>query len=250
MSEFRTVSIIGGGTMGSGIARMLRIKNVENRVFKVRDLHHLNVSDIDYLGNSDLIIECGPENFDRKREIIQLIGTINPLCVLGTCTSSISLNLLAGIAPSPSNFVGIHFMNPPISIPFVEVVSSDLTSNTCLSRTRNWLHEIGMNAVAVPDIPGFVLNSILFAMLNKAAYVFESAGLEARELDLLMTGVAGFQMGPLATLDYVGLDVARLIIDNMHNDDPNSNFPTSRAIVDLVEVNQLGRKTGRGFFEY
>ena len=141
-------------------------------------------------------------------------------------------------------------MNPPTMIKLVEVVSGSITSSLTRERIVNWLTSIDSNPIELEDSPGFLVNSVLFVMLNQAAKFYSNSDLTPETIDASIKNVCGHKLGPLATLDLIGIDVSIKIIENLHSRDPES-FPKPASILfELERKGLLGRKSGKGFYSY
>jgi 3-hydroxybutyryl-CoA dehydrogenase len=244
------VVIVGNGIMGKGISRLLTQKNVSNSIVGGRDFISNPKGFADTLNNSDIILECLPEDMYLKIQMLHACSVINYEGVVGSCTSSLSINSLQNFSPIPGNFIGIHFMNPPSVIKLVEVVSGDLTSTLTREGIIDWLTSIGSNPIEVEDSPGFLVNSILFVMLNQAAKFYSTSDLSPGAIDAAIKNVCGHKLGPLATLDMIGIDVSIKILEQLHSSEPES-FPKPASILyELDREGCLGRKSGKGFYSY
>ena len=244
------IVVIGSGTMGKGVHTMLSKNGLEsyllNSRFDENSLPEIQVR----VSEADLIIECIPENFVEKCVLHGNLSQLNKNGILASCTSSLSIKDIQEKVNNPARFLGIHFMNPPSLIPWVEVVPGPHTSNEVLLLTIKLLSQIDRKVVKIQDTPGFALNAILFSMLNRAAYFFEKSKVEPEVIDKLMEGVCGHKLGPLATLDLIGLDTAQEILINLHARDPEMNLKPAPIIKQMVLKGKLGKKTGTGFYEY
>lgn len=242
--------VIGSGVIGTGISRLLSRKEINSHLVSGRAFLENPNEFKSILENCDLIIECLPENYEIKSAFLKACARLDYRNLIGTCTSSLSINSLQLLSPNPKNFLGIHFMNPPTLIKTVEIISGELTSEPCKRRAIDLINEIGSNPIEIPDIPGFLVNSILFSMLNQAAKVAETTGLEPERIDETIRNVCGHKLGPLATLDMIGLDVSLKIIENLHFSSPETFSSPAQILMDKVEAGRLGRKSGVGFFYY
>jgi len=242
--------IIGTGVMGNGVARMLKRKAIEPACVSLRPSVPIAEETIGVLRSANIILECVSENLADKKFVLDLCSRQNPEALIASCTSSLSISDLQEAVFNPSRFLGMHFMNPPALIPFVEISLGKQTSNSSLLGALNWLESINRIISIVPDEPGFVVNAILFAMLNRAANLIETSEISPNIVDDLMVGVCGHKIGPLATLDLIGLDVALMILENLHSRDPIRNSAPADVIGQLVSEGKLGKKTKQGFYTY
>jgi 3-hydroxybutyryl-CoA dehydrogenase len=245
-----SVVIVGNGIMGKGISRLLTQKKVAHSVIGGRDFI-ANPAEFEFLVNSaDLLLECLTEDEVIKIQLLKACSIINYTGIVGTCTSSLSINSLQKLAPQPHNFLGIHFMNPPTVVEAVEVVSGELTSSVTREGVIDWVKSIGSNPIEIEDSPGFLVNSILFVMLNQAAKFYSSSGLSAGVIDSAIKSVCGHKLGPLATLDLIGIDISLKILEHLHSREPESFPEPATVLYQLSESGFFGRKSGQGFFPY
>ena len=248
MSE--SVVIIGSGTMGSGISRLLKRLNVEHNLISVRKEGSNPEFALDVLKGASLIIECVTEDIDTKRNILGMCSKLNSESVIATCTSSIMLANIEIEIQKPERFCGIHFMNPPTVIDFVEFIPGSSMNSEYRNRVLSWLDLIGRKTYSVLDTPGFVINALLFSLLNRAAYLLQENKLSCDEIDELMVGVCGHKMGPFRTFDLIGLDTSLNILNSLHRQSPILNLPPANILISKVEKGELGKKSGHGFYRY
>jgi 3-hydroxyacyl-CoA dehydrogenase len=244
------IVVIGSGTMGKGVHNVLSKNGLESYLLNSRFDEELQPEIQIRVSEADLIIECISENFIEKSILHANLSQINNYGILASCTSSLSIKDLQEKVNNPGRFLGIHFMNPASLIPWVEVVPGPHTSNEVLRLTIKLLSEIDRKVVIVQDTPGFALNAILFSMLNRAAYFFEKSGVRPEIIDKLMEGVCSHKLGPLATLDLIGLDTAQEILFNLHARDSEMNLKPAPVIKEMIAQGKLGKKTGTGFYDY
>lgn len=199
------------------------------------------------LADRSFLVEAIVEDHDSKcrllADLAELSAHQGAQAVLATTTSSLSVTELAQASGHPDRFVGLHVFNPVPRMQLVELAYAPQTSATTRQRARQLCAELGKTAVEVPDTPGFVVNRLLFPYLFDAARLMSTAGLTAEDVDSCMTLGAGLPMGPLALIDFVGLDVSRAIGDSIGLETPD-------AIEALIAEGALGRKVGRGFYNY
>jgi 3-hydroxybutyryl-CoA dehydrogenase len=244
------ISIIGSGVMGRGIRDFLDSRGIKADLLSARNLLESTKSISEQLSMSDLIIECCLEDLHAKESILKIVSKINKHGVIGTGTSSISVSELQNSVENPIRFCGIHFMNPPRAINVVELIAGSQTSPKTLAKAKKLLTDLDREVFVIVDSPGFAVNSILISMLNQAVYTLEECGLQPRELDLIIKKTTGLKLGPLATIDLIGVDVTVRIIENMHTSNPNIFLPPASRLIQMLEAGTLGRKTKEGFFEY
>ncbi len=198
------------------------------------------VTDIEAVADRSFVVEAIAEDLEAKSELlVRLAGLIDDEAVLATTTSSLSVGELARASGVAERFVGLHVFNPVPRMKLVELVFADETLEPVRDRARVLCDDLGKTAVEVPDIAGFVVNRLLFPYLFTAVDLLEETGMDPAAIDTAMTLGTGHPMGPLALLDFVGLDVAMAIGDEI-----GANVP--QRIRDLVADGRLGRKTGSG----
>lgn len=279
----RTIGVVGTGTMGSGIAQVAaqagydvlfqnrkqdsvdrgleRVrKSVERLVARERmseaDAQALlgrirGVVPLAELKGCDMVIESAPEVFEVKREIFRQLDEILPEdCLLATNTSSLSVTRLASVSGRPGHFVGMHFFNPVPAMKLVEIVAGLRTADSTLAAARALAESLGKVPIDVKDMPGFVVNRVLFPMINEAAFALQEGVSTAEGIDECMKLGCNHPMGPLALADLVGLDVVYAILDSLYREYGNPRYAPCLEIQRRVEAGWLGRKTGRGFYDY
>jgi 3-hydroxybutyryl-CoA dehydrogenase len=205
------------------------------------------VSDLDGLDSATFLVEAVVEHHGMKSEILAELGELSrhagQNAVLATTTSSLSISELAQASGHPERFVGFHPFNPVPRMKLVELAFPAQASEETRARARDLAEAIGKTPVQVPDSPGFVVNRLLFPYLFSAVELMAESGMTAEDVDRCMALGAGMPMGPLALLDYVGLDVSQAIGESIGAQIPGQ-------LLQLVEAGALGRKTGRGFYSY
>jgi 3-hydroxybutyryl-CoA dehydrogenase len=202
------------------------------------------VDDLDALAQATFLVEAVVEDYGQKSTLLaQLALSAPPEAVLATTTSSLSISELAHASGRPKRFVGLHVFNPVPRMELIELVFPHEADGETRARSRALCEALGKTAVEVPDIPGFVVNRLLFPYLFSAVALMSRTGMAPADVDRCMTLGAGQPMGPLALLDYVGLDVAQAIGEAI-------DIPAPDQLRELVEAGSLGRKSGHGFYEY
>jgi 3-hydroxybutyryl-CoA dehydrogenase len=205
------------------------------------------VSTLDELAQATVLVEAVVEHHGLKADVLAELGELSRHAgaetILATTTSSLSVAELAQASGHPERFVGFHPFNPVPRMALVELAFPPEATPETRQRARDLAKAIGKTPVEVPDSPGFVVNKLLFPYLFDAVELMDRSGISAEDVDRCMTLGAGMPMGPLALLDYVGLDVAQAIGESIE-------APVPASLVALVEDGALGRKSGRGFYTY
>jgi 3-hydroxybutyryl-CoA dehydrogenase len=202
------------------------------------------VGDLDAFADATFVVEAIVEEHDAKAALLERLGAaIGDDAILGTTTSSLSVRDLAAASGRPERFVGLHVFNPVPRMKLVELAFPAEATESIRSRSVALVEALGKTPVVVPDIPGFVVNRLLFPYLFSAVFLQEETGLTSEAIDTCMQLGAGHPMGPLALLDYVGLDVSKAIGEAIGTDVPKS-------VDELVAAGKLGKKTGAGFYTY
>jgi 3-hydroxybutyryl-CoA dehydrogenase len=279
----KTVGIIGTGTMGCGIAQVAsqvrcevvlqnpRQESVDRGLDRIRQsveklvargrlseaqgegvLERIRgVAALEELKGCDIVIESAPEDFALKRAILQRLDRIvGDDCIIATNTSSLSVTRLANCVSRPGHFIGMHFFNPVPAMKLVEIVSGMRTTDSTVSRTRDFAEKLGKTPIDVKDYPGFVVNRVLFPMINEAAFALQEGVCDAKGIDECMKSGCNHPMGPLALADLVGLDVVHAILESLYHEYGNPRYAPCLEITKRVEAGWLGQKTGKGFYDY
>ena len=203
------------------------------------------------LKGCDLVIESIAEDFELKRELFEKLDKIvEDPTILASNTSSLSVTKLASLVARPAHFIGMHFFNPVPAMSLVEVVRGMRTSDSTRAQVVALAEQLGKIAVDVKDSPGFIVNRVLFPMVNEAAFTLQQGVASAEDIDAAMKGGCNHPMGPLALADLVGLDVVFAILDSLYREYGEPRYAPSLEIKKRVEAGWLGRKSGRGFYEY
>jgi 3-hydroxybutyryl-CoA dehydrogenase len=202
------------------------------------------VTELEALGAATFVVEAVVEDHAFKTALLAVLADhATDDAILSTTTSSLSIAALAGSTRRPERFVGLHVFNPVPRMELVELVFPAEAADATRQRAFALCEALGKTAVEVPDVPGFVVNRLLFPYLFSAVSLMSETGLSAHDIDRCMTLGAGVPMGPLALLDFVGLDVAAAIGEAI-------GAPVPDALRTLAAEGALGRKTGRGFYNY
>jgi 3-hydroxybutyryl-CoA dehydrogenase len=279
----KSVGVIGAGTMGNGIAQTAAragltviMRDVSDDFLKrgLSAIDHSLQRDVDKqrlasdekqdiiarikpttdlasLGEMDLVVEAITEDFGVKSELFrQLDRIVRPDVILASNTSSISITKLGAVTSRPDRFIGMHFMNPVPVMKLVEVIRGAATSDETYQTTRQLAEAMGKIPVEVNDAPGFVSNRVLMPMINEAIFaLYEGVG-TAEAIDQIMKLGMNHPMGPLQLADFIGLDVCLAIMNVLYDGFSDSKYRPCPLLKKYVDAGWLGRKSGRGFYEY
>ena len=274
------VVVIGGGTMGLGIAQVFAKKGIATVVRDINDEiiaraeANLNkgldklvakgkmdeagkkamtdmitfTTKLEDAADADLVIEAAIENLEIKKSIFaELDKLCKPETILASNTSSISITAIAAATNRADRFIGMHFFNPANVMKLVEVIRGANTSDETFDTIYKLSQDIGKEPVEVKEAPGFVVNKILIPMINEAAGLVETGVASVADIDKAMQLGANHPMGPLALGDFIGLDVCLAIMDVLYNETHDPKYRAALILRKMVRGGQLGKKTGKGF---
>ncbi len=279
----RKVGVIGAGTMGNGITQvfaasgfdvtmqdiseegihrgMETIANSLDRMIKSEKISEDDKAsalaristtiDLHRLADTDLVIEAASEDFGIKA---QVFGELDKICksevILASNTSSISLTKIAATTRRPDKVIGMHFMNPVPLMKLIEVIRALQTSDNTCTVIKDIAVKLGKTALMANDSPGFVANRILVPMINEAIFTLHEGIATAEAIDEIMKLGMNHPIGPLALADLVGLDVLLSILRVLQNEMGDPKFRPCPLLIQMVDAGYLGRKAGKGFYEY
>ena len=277
------IMVLGAGTMGMGIAQVFAeagktvivrdiaeafiqrgegvlTKNMEKKVAKgkmtaeEKDAVLGRVSytlELAKAADCDLVVEAAIEVLDVKKSIFKELDELcKPETILASNTSSISITAIASATKRPEKVLGMHFFNPAPAMKLVEVIRGIRTDDETFKAVYDCAAEIGKNPFEVGEAPGFVVNRILFPMINEAIIVLENGIASKEDIDAAMMYGANHKMGPLALADLVGLDICLAIMETIFTETGDSKYRPALTMKKMVRGGLLGRKTGQGFYKY
>ena len=208
-------------------------------------------TDLADLADCDLVIEAALEELELKREIFaELDRVTRPDAILATNTSALSVSEIAEATEQPQRVVGMHFFNPAPVLPLVEIVRGRESSPEAVDTAYAWAERAGKQPVRCNDTPGFIVNRILIPLLNDCVRVLDEAGVEPEAMDKAMTNGAGWPLGPCALIDLIGVDVHVHASAALHDKLGEDRMAPPERLVRMQQEGTLGRKSGRGFYEY
>ncbi|MDQ1920913.1 3-hydroxyacyl-CoA dehydrogenase family protein [Massilia pseudoviolaceinigra] len=240
----------------SDIARGLRLSSLTDPT--LRGLNHAEIlsrigftTDYAHLAETEFVVENVTENWDVKEAVYRSLDRICPEhCIFAVNTSAIPIARVAAITSRPASVIGIHFMNPVPKKQFVELITSEHTGADTVKVTLEILEQLGKKAIFVNDQPGFVSNRIMMLMINESIATLADGVATAEAVDSIFVNCFAHKMGPLATADLIGLDTILHTLDVLHDSYRSPKFEACSLLRDMVQSGRLGRKSGRGFFEY
>ena len=278
------ISVIGGGTMGNGIAHVFAqngfkvnlidikqevldkalatiSKNLDRMVAKEKitadqkDQTLANIqthtSLVSGVSNADLVVEAATENVEIKLDLFRQLDKLTPAgCVLASNTSSISITKIGSVTDRPDKVIGMHFMNPVPVMKLVEVIEGFKTDKKVTEEIVELSKKLGKVPALTQDYPGFIANRILMPMINEAIISLHEGVADVTEIDTIMKLGMAHPMGPLQLADFIGLDVCLAILNVLYDGLGNQKYAPSPLLINMVTSGDLGVKSGRGFYDY
>jgi 3-hydroxybutyryl-CoA dehydrogenase len=282
-NNVQLVGVCGSGIMGAGLAEVVARagmdvivrsrtldgaksmlssieKNLDKQVAKEKMtvdqrnevLSHIRITDsLNDLASCDLVIESIVEELAPKQALFkELDAIVKPDAILATNTSTLAVVKMAEATNRPDKVCGIHFFNPAVLMPLVEVIRPITASEETIARANAFVATCKKDPVQVLDRAGFIVNALLFPYLNNAVKMLEAGTANMEDIDTAMKGGCNFPMGPFALLDLVGLDTSVSILDALYAEFKDENFVPAKTLRTLLAEGKLGRKTKQGFFSY
>jgi 3-hydroxybutyryl-CoA dehydrogenase len=281
--EIRRVGVVGLGTMGAGIAQIsvqsgfatvgrevstelaergrdtitrYLMRGVEKRRLSQHELdaalERLSLTtELEELADCDLVIEAIVEELEAKRELFAALDCIvTPDAVLATNTSALSVSEIAAATEHPERVVGMHFFNPAPVLPLVEIVRGDQSAEDAVEAAYGWAERAGKQPVRCNDTPGFIVNRILIPLLNDCVRVLDEAKVDPADMDKALENGAGWPLGPCALIDLIGIDIHVHASEALHEKLGEPRMAPPDRLLEMQSAGRLGRKSGRGFFDY
>ncbi len=279
--ETTKVGILGAGTMGKQLALLFAANNASVRIWNHRYQQNFQAefgrlaliqsklgllekdkiteitervsytNELAEMSGCELILEAVKEDKVVKANTFkQLVQVVSDLRIIATNTSTLSITELASVTDIPDQFLGLHFFNPPMSMKLVEVIKGEFTSDETLQSALKILQLLGKQPVVLPETPGFVVNRLLFPMINEAVLLLSEGVANAKTIDSCMRLGANHPMGPLELADLIGLDICLSILETLVEETGDGKYRPAPLLKKYVRAGKLGKKMGIGFYSY
>ena len=281
--EIGKVGVVGLGTMGAGIAQIsvqsgfetvgrevstdlaergretisrYLTRGVEKRRLSQHELEaalgRLSLTtELEELADCDLVIEAIVEELGPKQELFATLeGIVAPNAVLATNTSALSVSEIAAATKNPQRVVGMHFFNPAPVLPLVEIVRGEQSGEDAVEAAYRWAERAGKQPVRCNDTPGFIVNRILIPLLNDCVRTLDEAKVDPADMDKALENGAGWPLGPCALIDLIGIDIHVHASEALHGKLGEPRMAPPERLLEMQSEGRLGRKSGRGFFDY
>lgn len=281
--QVQHIAVIGAWTMGSGIAQVLaqsgfnvtlldttqdlaekgldKIKSSLEKMVEKGKIDKATAmealarircgSDLNLAARAELVIEAIFEEIGAKRDLFRKLDEICPPgVILASNTSSLSITEMGAATKRPEQVIGMHFFNPVPVMQLVEIIRGQRTSETTVESVKELALALGKKPIVVTESPGFVVNRLLIPMINEAIFLLQEGVASAADIDTAMMAGANHPMGPLALADLIGLDVCLAIMETLYRELGEAKYRPAPLLRKMVRAGYLGRKTGRGFYEY
>ena len=281
--DVKRIGVVGAGTMGRGIAQVCAasgfdvvmsdvsadavaagLASIGRQLARAVEKERMSAAEkdallsrietttgIEAMAGVDVCIEAATENPEVKLDLFRAFESVcREDAILASNTSSISLTKIAGACSRPERVIGMHFFNPVPLMKLVELIRALQTSDATFEAARSLADRLGKTAVAVADSPGFVVNRMLVPMINESVYALSEGLASAEEIDLAMQLGLSHPIGPLRLADLIGLDVCLDVMEVMYREFSDSKYRPCPLLRKMVDAGRLGRKSGRGFYEY
>ena len=281
--DVKRIGVVGAGTMGRGIAQVCAtsgfnvvmsdvsadavaagLASIEKQLARAVEKERMSAAEkdavlsrietatgVEAMAGADVCIEAATENPDVKLDLFRALESVcRADAILASNTSSISLTKIAGACARPERVIGMHFFNPVPLMKLVELIRAMQTSDATFETAKALADRLCKTPVAVADSPGFVVNRMLVPMINEAVFAFAEGLASAEEIDLAMKLGLSHPIGPLALADLIGIDVCLYVMEVMYREFSDSKYRPCPLLRKMVDAGRLGRKSGRGFFEY
>jgi 3-hydroxybutyryl-CoA dehydrogenase len=277
-----SIGVVGGGFMGAGIAEVAAVAGIDvvvrelpeyrdgarqrlegsmDRVVKRGKLDAADrdsalarvtlTSDLSDLAGVELVVEAVPEDVELKTTIMKALGGIvNHDAIIASNTSSIPIAQLASRVPNPARVVGLHFFSPVPVMRLVEIVRALDTSDNTIAQAHSFVEQLGKQAIETKDRSGFIVNMLLVPYLMAAVRMYEDDFASREDIDRGMQLGAGHPMGPLTLCDFIGLDVLHAVCNSLYEEYKRDEYAPPPLMKRMIEAGRLGRKSGRGFYDY